>query len=156
MSKAEAQVAELEAQLADAHSALQTTAAEAARWRRGHEQLEGQVAELDRQREALSKKTEDLVNRLDEACQSQVQAEANQKGLTRRVREETELRTTAVDQVKAMQARLAGARQELVALRSRFTECRSLLSQYQEILWANEILEVEEVDLIEGGEAGES
>ncbi len=155
LRKAEAQVAELEAQVADAHRALQTTQTEAARWQQGHEQLEGQVAELDRQLKALSEKAEDLANRLDEARQSQVQAEANQKGLTRRVRQETELRTTAVDHVKAMQARLAGARQELVALRSRFTECRSLLSQYQEILWANEILEVEEVDLIEGGEIEE-
>ncbi len=155
LSKAEAQVAELEAQLADAHRAVQTAQTEAARWRQGHEQLQGQVAELDRQRDALSKKAEDLANRLDEARQSQVQAEANQKGLARRVREETELRTTAVDQLKAMQARLTGARQELVALRSRFTECRSLLSQYQEILWANEILEVEEVDLVEGGETEE-
>ncbi len=155
LSKAEAQVAELEAQLADAHRAVATTQTEATRWRQGHEQLEGQVAELDRQRETLSQKAEDLANRLDEARQSRVQAEANQKGLTRRVREETELRTTAADQLKAMQTRLVGARQELVALRSRFTECRSLLSQYQEILWANEILEVEEVDLVEGGETEE-
>ena len=155
LRKAEGQVTELEAQLADAHRALGTAQTEAARWRGGHEQLEGQVAELDRQCEVLSKKAEDLANRLDEARQSQVQAEANQKGLTRRVREETELRATAVDQLKAMQARLTGARQELVALRSRFTECRSLVSQYQEILWANEILEVEEVDRVEGGETEE-
>ncbi len=155
LSKAEAQVAQLEAQLAEAHRALQTTQTEAARWRQGHEQLQGQVAELHRQRETLSQKAEDLANRLDEARQSRVQAEANQKGLTRRVRQETELRTTAADQLKAMRTRLVGARQELVALRSRFTECRSLLSQYQEILWANEILEVEEVDLVEGGETEE-
>ncbi len=152
LSKAEAQVAELEAQLADAHRAVQAAQTEAARWRQGHEQLQGQVAELDRQRDVLSKKAEGLANRLDEARQSEVQAEANQKGLARRVREETELRATAVDQLKAMQARLTGARQEWVALKSRFTECRSLVSQYQEILWANEILDVEEVDRVEGGE----
>ena len=155
LSKAQRRVTDLEAQLADGHRALQTTQTEAARWRQGHEQLEGQVAELDRQRAVLSKKAEDLTNRLDEARQSQVQAEANQKGLTRRVRQETKLRATAVDQLKAVQARLTGARQEWVALRSRFTECRALLSQYQEILWANEILEVEEVDLVEGGETEE-
>ena len=152
LSKAEAQVTELEAQLADAHRALGTAQTEAARWRQGHEQLEGQVAELDRQRDVLSKKAEDLANRLDEARQSQVQAEANKKGLMRRVREQTELRTTAADQLKAMQARLTGARQEWVAMRSRITECRSLVSRYQEILWANEILELEEVDRVEGGE----
>ncbi|MHC4107782.1 MAG: FHA domain-containing protein [Planctomycetota bacterium] len=155
LGKAEAQVAELEAQLAEAHRAAQATAAEADRWRRGHEQLEGHVAELDQQRAALSEKSEDLAHRLDEVHESQVRAEASRQGLSRRVREETELRTTALNQLKAMQARLAGARQELVALRSRFTECRSLLSQYQEILWANEILEVEEVDLVEGDESGE-